>query len=76
MKEKNSKIDHIDTSIATKQFSNMIVEKDENKNYKTFFLNGIWGSGKTTFLKDTEKDSEGNLKKNRWKVKMIDPFLN
>lgn len=71
MKEKNSKIDHIDTSIATKQFSNMIVEKDENKNYKTFFLNGIWGSGKTTFLKDTEKDSEGNLKKNRWKVRYL-----
>ena len=71
MKEKNSKIDHIDTSIATKQFSNMIVEKDENKNYKTFFLNGIWGSGKTTFLIDTEKDSEGNLKKNRWKVRYL-----
>lgn len=71
MKEKNSKIDHIDTSIATKQFSNMIVEKDENKNYKTFFLNSIWGSGKTTFLKDTEKDSEGNLKKNRWKVRYL-----
>lgn len=71
MKEKNSKIDHIDTSIATKQFSNMIVEKDENKNYKTFFLNGIWGSGKTTFLKDTEKNSEGNLKKNRWKVRYL-----
>lgn len=49
----------------------MIVEKDENKNYKTFFLNGIWGSGKTTFLKDTEKDSEGNLKKNRWKVRYL-----
>ena len=71
MKEKNSRIDHIDTSIATKQFSNMIVEKDENKNYKTFFLNGIWGSGKTTFLNDTEKDSEGNLKKNRWKVRYL-----
>ena len=71
MKEKNSKIDHIDTSIATKQFSNMIVEKDENKNYKTFFLNSIWGSRKTTFLKDTEKDSEGNLKKNRWKVRYL-----
>lgn len=71
MEEKNSKIDHVDTSVATKQFSNMIVEKDENKNYKTFFLNGSWGSGKTTFLEDTEKNQEGNLKKYRWKVRYL-----
>lgn len=71
MEEKNSKIDHVDTSVATRQFSNMIVEKDENKNYKTFFLNGSWGSGKTTFLEDTEKNQEGNLKKYRWKVRYL-----
>lgn len=71
MEEMNSKIDYVDTSTATKQFSNMIVEKDEIKNYKTFFLNGSWGSGKTTFLEDTEKNPEGNLKKYRWKVRYL-----
>lgn len=71
MEEMNSKIDYVDTSTATKQFSNMIVEKDESKNYKTFFLNGSWGSGKTTFLEDTEKNPEGNLKKYRWKVRYL-----
>lgn len=71
MEEMNSKIDYVDTSTATKQFSNMIVEKDESKNYKTFFLNGSWGSGKTTFLEDTEKNQEGNLKKYRWKVRYL-----
>lgn len=71
MEEKNSKIDHVDTSVATRQFSNMMLEKDENKNYKTFFLNGSWGSGKTTFLEETEKNSDGNLKKNRWKVRYL-----
>lgn len=71
MEEMNSKIDYVDTSTATKQFSNMIVEKDESKNYKTFFLNGNWGSGKTTFLEDTEKNQEGNLKKYRWKVRYL-----
>lgn len=71
MEEKNSKIDHVDTSVATRQFSNMIVEKDENENYKTFFLNGSWGSGKTTFLEETEENPDGNLKKNRWKVRYL-----
>lgn len=71
MEKMNSKIDYVDTSTATKQFSNMIVEKDESKNYKTFFLNGSWGSGKTTFLEDTEKNPEGNLKKHRWKVRYL-----
>lgn len=71
MEEMNSKNDYVDTSTATKQFSDMIVEKDESKNYKTFFLNGSWGSGKTTFLEDTEKNQEGNLKKYRWKVRYL-----
>lgn len=71
MEEKNSKIDHVDTSVATRQFSNMIVEKDENENYRTFFLNGSWGSGKTTFLEETEENPDGNLKKNRWKVRYL-----
>lgn len=71
MEEKNSKIDHVDTCVATKQFSNMIVEKDENENYKTFFLNGSWGSGKTTFIEEAEKNSDGNLKKKRWKVRYL-----
>lgn len=71
MVENNLKIDYVETSIATEQFSNMIVEKDESKNYKTFFLNGSWGSGKTTFLEDTEKNPKGNLKKYRWKVRYL-----
>lgn len=71
MEEMNSKIDYVDTSTATKQFSNMIVEKDKSENYKTFFLNGSWGSGKTTFLEDTEKNPEGNLKKYKWEIRYL-----
>lgn len=71
MGEMNSKINQVDTFTAAKQFSNMIVEKDENENYKTFFLNGSWGSGKTTFLKETAENSEGNLQKYGWKVRYL-----
>lgn len=71
MEEMNSKIEPVDTSTAAKQFSNMIVEKGEDENYKTFFLNGSWGSGKTTFLKETAENSEGNLQKYRWKVRYL-----
>lgn len=40
------KLDQIDTSTAAQNFANLLREN------KTYFLNGTWGSGKSTFLKD------------------------
>ncbi|MDI9236763.1 P-loop NTPase fold protein [Streptococcus suis] len=44
-------LEDIDTSIAAENFNRLL---DENK---TYFLNGSWGSGKTTFLESTESQS-------------------
>lgn len=71
MHEELLKLSKINVLNATKQFSDMIVEKDENGNYKTYFLNGSWGSGKTTFLKDTEENPEGKLKKGGWNFRYL-----
>ncbi|HEM3401956.1 P-loop NTPase fold protein [Streptococcus suis] len=45
-------LEDIDTSIAAENFNRLL---DENK---TYFLNGSWGSGKTTFLESTESQSK------------------
>ncbi|MEI4330996.1 P-loop NTPase fold protein [Streptococcus suis] len=45
-------LEDIDTSIAAENFNRLL---DENK---TYFLNGSWGSGKTTFLESTESRSK------------------
>ncbi|MGU8008275.1 P-loop NTPase fold protein [Streptococcus suis] len=45
-------LENIDTSIAAENFNRLL---DENK---TYFLNGSWGSGKTTFLESTESQSK------------------
>lgn len=45
------KLEHIDTSVATKNFAELL-----NDN-KTYFLNGSWGSGKTEFLEEVKKNS-------------------
>lgn len=45
-------LEDIDTSIAAENFNRLL---DENK---TYFLNGSWGSGKTTFLDSTESQSK------------------
>lgn len=71
MIEEFLKLSKIDVSNATKQFSDMIVDKDEDGNFMTYFLNGRWGSGKSTFLKDTEQNSEGKLRKEDWHFRYL-----
>lgn len=48
-------LDKIDTSTAAKNFSNLLKEN------KTYFLNGTWGSGKSTFLKDINDTKQVKL---------------
>lgn len=50
-------LDKIDTSTAAKNFSNLLKEN------KTYFLNGTWGSGKSTFLKQVDNLKLKNKKK-------------
>lgn len=50
------KIENIETPEAVRGFRELIEEEKESS-YQTIFLNGKWGSGKTTFL---EKVSESN----------------
>lgn len=56
--EEYIKFETIETPEAVKGFRKLIEEKKEGR-YQTIFLNGKWGSGKTTFL---EKASESNKK--------------
>ena len=49
------KLDHIDTTVAAKNFSELL-----NDN-KTYFLNGSWGSGKSEFLKEVKRGSQNKL---------------
>ena len=49
------KLDQIDTSTAAKNFANLL-----NDN-KTYFLNGIWGTGKSTFLKEVDDTNQVKL---------------
>ena len=44
------KLEHIDTSVAAKNFADLLYDN------KTYFLNGSWGSGKTEFLKEVKKN--------------------
>lgn len=48
-------LNDISTVEAAKNFAKYL---DENK---TYFLNGSWGSGKTTFLKEVRKHTEKNM---------------
>ena len=52
MDEKFIVLEHIDTSNAAKNFSNLLSES------RTYFLNGSWGSGKTEFLNEVKKKSQ------------------
>ena len=56
--EENIKFETIETPEAVNGFRELIKKKKEGR-YQTIFLNGKWGSGKTTFL---EKASESNKK--------------
>lgn len=49
------KLEHIDTSVAAKNFADLL-----NDN-KTYFLNGSWGSGKSEFLKEVKRGSQNKL---------------
>ena len=49
------KLEHIDTTVAAKNFSVLL-----NDN-KTYFLNGSWGSGKSEFLKEVKRGSQNKL---------------
>lgn len=49
------KLEHIDTSVAAKNFAELLYDN------KTYFLNGSWGSGKTDFLEEVKKNSPKKL---------------
>lgn len=49
------KLKHIDTTVAAKNFAELL-----NDN-KTYFLNGSWGSGKSEFLKEVKRGSQNKL---------------
>ena len=49
------KLEHIDTTVAAQNFSELL-----NDN-KTYFLNGSWGSGKTEFLEEVKYYSSKKL---------------
>lgn len=63
--EEHIEFKNIETPEAVKGFRELIEEKKEGR-YQTIFLNGKWGSGKTTFLEKAsdslEKTSELNKK--------------
>lgn len=49
------KLEHIDTSVAAKNFADLLYDN------KTYFLNGSWGSGKTEFLEEVKNNSSKNF---------------
>lgn len=44
-------LERINTTQAEINFKRLINQKKDCK-YQTFFLNGVWGSGKTSFLEN------------------------
>lgn len=54
--EKYIKLNNIDTSTAAKNFAELLNEKN-----KTYFLNGNWGSGKSTFLQEVNSTKDVKL---------------
>ncbi|WP_165210692.1 P-loop NTPase fold protein [Streptococcus tangpeifui] len=55
-KSEKIQLSHIDTTEAAKNVAKLLEEN------KTYFLNGAWGSGKTTFLKQVEKEKTNKKK--------------
>lgn len=49
------KLEHIDTTVAAKNFAELLYDN------KTYFLNGSWGSGKSEFLKEVKRGSQNKL---------------
>ena len=54
--EKYIKLNNIDTSTAAKNFAELLNEQN-----KTYFLNGNWGSGKSTFLQEVNSTKDVKL---------------
>lgn len=52
------KINRIDTSEYARKFAELLEENGD----KTYFLQGVWGSGKTEYLREVEEQSKGKLK--------------
>lgn len=65
MEKKSIEKIFIETDYAEKKFKEIVVKNDGN--YMTIFLNGKWGSGKTSFL----KRCESKFKKDGWKLKYL-----
>ena len=55
MDDRYIKLDHIDTSVAAKNVTKLLEDN------KTYFLNGSWGSGKTDFLAEIDKNTNKKL---------------
>ena len=56
MAEKNFiELDKIEILTAAQNFANLLNEN------KTYFLNGTWGSGKSTFLKEVDDTKQVKL---------------
>lgn len=55
MDERYIILDHIDTSVAAKNVAKLLEDN------KTYFLNGSWGSGKTDFLAEIDKNTNKKL---------------
>lgn len=54
------RFDEVSTENAEKTFVEIILKKsltDRKESYQTFFLNGVWESGKTTFLNNAERNA-------------------
>ena len=49
------RLEKIDISTAAQNFANLLNEN------KTYFLNGTWGSGKSTFLKEVDDTKQVKL---------------
>ncbi|PWS23314.1 protein MraZ [Enterococcus faecium] len=63
-KKEDEHLLHIDTSDAAKVFANLL------NNNLTFFLHGEWGTGKTEFLKEVEKNTKKKFVYiNLWNIK-------
>lgn len=70
--QKEILLKNIDTRIAANSFAKML-DADRSQ---TFFLNGAWGSGKTTFLKETEKYTSKNFVELKlWEIKDKRSFI-
>ncbi|MBF1195953.1 MAG: hypothetical protein HXM15_00535 [Fusobacterium periodonticum] len=60
-------IGHVETRFAEESFRDEVISKKTDGRYKTILLNGIWGSGKTTFIKNCEP----KFKSKGWKISYL-----